>query len=163
MGVTITVFRVFLQEIRNAMIQRYFEDSSRYSNILFIGLVDKVFGWHNVAILPGLMIALFVLGLYLFLKEIRDMVAWRGSRGMMFFMSLSLAYFSIAQAPDLYQTLYWRAGMTSHFAPLVLIPFFGAFLLGQIRNTKRRSPSIWAYAACFIIPFLIGLSEPQLR
>lgn len=152
----------FLQEdLGNALIQRYFTASNRYSNILFIGLVDKVFGWYNVAILPGLMIVLFVLGLYLFLKEIGEMVEWRGSRGLMIFMSLSLAYFSIAQAPDLYQTLYWRAGMTSHFAPLVSIPFFGAFLLRQLRDTKQRSPSIWACAACFLIPFLIGgLSEP---
>jgi hypothetical protein len=70
-------------------------------------------------------------------------------------------YFSITQAPDLYQTLYWRAGMTSHFAPLVLIPFFGAFVLRQIRNARQRAPSILIQAACFIIPFLIGgLSEP---
>src|SRR5512142_1592407 len=45
------------------MIQWYTMSSSRYTNILFIGLVDKVFGWYNVAILPGLMITLFVIGL----------------------------------------------------------------------------------------------------
>ncbi|HSB01998.1 MAG TPA: DUF6056 family protein, partial [Anaerolineales bacterium] len=152
----------FLQDhLFNALIQRYFIASSRYTNILFIGLVDKVFGWHNVAILPGLMIALFVLGLYLFLKEIGEMIGWQGSRGLIFCVSLFLVYFSIAQAPDLYQTLYWRAGMTSHFAPLVLIPFFGAFLLRQIRNTKQRSPSVLVQAACFFIPLLLGgLSEP---
>src|SRR5512147_2309126 len=51
----------FLQDnLFNAMIQRYFLASSRYTNILFIGLVDKVFGWYNVAVLPALMIALFV-------------------------------------------------------------------------------------------------------
>ena len=43
--------------------------SSRYTNILFIGLSDTVLGWYNVAILPALMLSLFVLGLYLLLKR----------------------------------------------------------------------------------------------
>jgi hypothetical protein len=34
------------------MTRRYFVSSSRYTNILFIGLVDNLFGWYNVAILP---------------------------------------------------------------------------------------------------------------
>ncbi len=152
----------FLQDhLGGAMIERYLTDSNRYTNILFIGLVDHLFGWYNVAILPPLMIALFVLGLYLFLKEMVEMVQVGWSRWLVLFLSLLLVYFSIAQAPDLYETLYWRAGMTSHFAPLVLIPFFGAFLLRQIRKAKPGFPAVWVQAACFLIPFLIGgLSEP---
>src|SRR5215212_3557827 len=152
----------FLQDhLFSAMIQRYFIASSRYTNILFIGLVDKIFGWHNVTILPALMIGLFAWGLYLFLKEIGEMIELRGGRPLILFLSLLLVYFSITQAPDLYETLFWRAGMTSHFAPLVCIPFLGVFLLRQIRNAKKRSPASWVQAVCFIIPFLIGgLSEP---
>ena len=145
----------------SAMIQRYMTSTSRYTNILFIGLADKLFGWYNVAILPALMLTLFVLGLYLLLKEIVEILRLDWSRWMIFFLSLLAVYFSIAQAPDLYETLYWRAGMTSHFAPLVLIPFFFTFLLKQIRKSQQRSPSVWVGMACFLIPLLIGgLSEP---
>ena len=152
----------FLQSnLINAMIQRYFIASSRYTNIIFIGLADKLLGWHNVAILPALMLVLFVWGLFLFLKEMDEWIEMGWSRGMMLFLSLLLVYFSVSQAPNLYETLYWRAGMTSHFAPLVLIPFFGAFLIRQIRKAKEHSPALWIPTACFIIPFLIGgLSEP---
>ena len=144
-----------------AMIRRYLGASSRYTNILFIGLADKLLGWYNVAILPALMLSLFVLGLYLLLKEITEMLRLGWSRGMVLFLSLLIVYFSITQAPDLYQTLYWRAGMTSHFAPVVFMPFWGAFLLKQIRNAREISPSLWAQVACFLIPFVIGgLSEP---
>src|ERR1044071_1104479 len=52
------------QNLLNALIQRYISSSSRYANILFIGLVDKLFGWYNVAVLPALMLVLFVLGIY---------------------------------------------------------------------------------------------------
>ena len=41
------------------MTRRYLVSSSRYTNILFIGLVDNLFGWYNVAILPALMLFLF--------------------------------------------------------------------------------------------------------
>jgi hypothetical protein len=145
----------------SAMIRRYYGASSRYTNILFIGLADKLFGWHNVAILPALMLSLFVLGLYLFIREISEALRLGWSRQMAFFLSLLVVYLSITQAPDLYQTLYWRAGMTSHFAPLVFMPFWGAFLLRQIRNVGAGMPSVWVQSACFLIPFAIGgLSEP---
>jgi len=152
----------FLQEnLINAMVERYLTSSNRYTNILFIGLSDTILGWYNVAILPALMLALFVLGLYLFLKEIGEMLQIKWSRLMVLFLSGLLVYLSITQAPDLYQTLYWRAGMTSHLAPIVFIPFLGAFLLKQIRNIREHHPSPWIQAAAFIIPFLIGgLSEP---
>ena len=143
------------------MTRRYYVSSSRYTNILFIGLVDLLFGWYNVAILPVLMLALFVLGLYLFLKEIERMLGLRWNDRMIFFLATSVAFFSVLQAPALYETLYWRAGMTSHFAPLVFIPFFGAFLLRQIRLAGERSPSFWIQLACLLIPFIIGgFSEP---
>ena len=145
----------------NAMIQRYMTATSRYTNIIFTGLADKLFGWYNVAILPALMLTLFVWGLCLLLKEIAGMLRLEWSRWMILLLALWVVYFSVAQAPNLYETLYWRAGMTSHFAPLVFIPFFGAFLLRQIRKTHDHPPSFWMQVACFLMPLLIGgLSEP---
>src|SRR6478672_2451127 len=131
----------YLQKnILNAMMQRYLTATSRYTNIIFTGLADKIFGWYNVAILPALMLALFVWGIYLLSREIVEILQLSWSRWMVFFLSLLVVYFSITQAPNLYETLYWRAGMTSHFAPLALIPFFGTFLLKQIRKVQERSP-----------------------
>ena len=152
----------FLQDdLFGAIVRRYFISTSRYTNVLFIGLADKLFGWHNVAILPALMLSLFVWGLYLLLKEIGETIKGGWTRWMVFFMALSVAYFSVTQAPDLYETLYWRAGMTSHFAPLVFIPFLGVFLLRQTRKASEHFPSLWVQAASFLIPFMIGgLSEP---
>lgn len=152
----------YLQKnIINAMIQRYMTATSRYTNIIFTGIADKIFGWYNVAILPALMLTLFVWGIYLLLKEIGEILHLSWSRWMVFFLSLFVVYFSITQAPNLYETLYWRAGMTSHFAPLVFIPFFGTFLLKQIRKVREGSPAFWVQVACFMIPLVIGgLSEP---
>jgi hypothetical protein len=152
----------FLQnDFIHAMIQRYYDSSSRYTNILFIGLSDKLLGWYNVAILPALMLSLFVFGMYLFLKEIFAVIRLGWGRGMIFLLSLLIVYFSIIQAPDLYEILYWRAGMTSHFAPVVFMPIWGAFLLRQIRNVQKRASALWIPFACFIILFVVGgFSEP---
>src|ERR1043165_9088001 len=59
-----------------------------YTNIIFTGLADKVFGWYNVAILPALMLALFVWGMYLLLKEIVEILQLGWSRWMVFFFFL---------------------------------------------------------------------------
>ncbi len=143
------------------IIERYLRDSGRYTNILFIGLVDKLLGWYNVAILPGLMLALFVFGLYLFLNEIVQMASLRWNRFVTLFIAALIVYFSVAQAPNLYEILYWRAGMTSHFAPLVFLTFLGAFILHQIRAAELRRPPLWVLATCFIASFIIGgFSEP---
>lgn len=143
------------------LITRYETSSSRITNILFIGFVDQVIGWYNPAILPGLMLTLFVLGFFLFIDQIQMLLRLEWKRGFSFYLAVLIAYFSLVQAPDLYQTFYWRAGMTSHYAPVALLPFLGAFMMKQIRVSGERTPSVWAYAACFIIAFMIGgFSEP---
>lgn len=147
----------------SAMTVRYETSSSRYTNILFIGFADKVFGWYNPAILPALMITLFVAGLFFLLDQIQNLLHLEWKRGQTFYFAALIAYFSLVQAPDLYETLYWRAGMTSHFAPLALLPFLGAFVIGQIRLAGERTPPAWVYVACFVIPFVIGgFSEPPV-
>ena len=147
----------------SAMTLRYETSSSRYTNILFIGFADKALGWYNPAILPALMLTVFVLGLFFLLDQIQNLLhlEWKGA--LTFYLAALIAYFSLVQAPDLYQTLYWRAGMTSHFAPVALLPFLAAFVIGQIRRAGEQTPPAWVYAACFVIPFVIGgFSEPPI-
>lgn len=153
----------FLQEADfvSTMTERYETSSSRYTNILFIGFADQVFGWYNPAVLPALMLTVFVLGFFFLFDQIQHLLHLKWKRGSTFYLAALLAYFSVVQAPDLYQTLYWRAGMTSHFAPVALLPFLGAFVIWQIRLADQRTPPAWVNAACFVTPFVIGgFSEP---
>jgi hypothetical protein len=145
------------------MVQRYMNASSRYTNILFIGLADTLFGWYNVAILPPLMIGLFVWGAYIFLKEAAGLAALVWDRLFILLLAVLAVFFSVLQAPNLYETLYWRAGMTSHFAPLVFLTFLGAFLLKEIRLAGGRKPSIWRFGLGFFGALVIGgFSEPPV-
>jgi hypothetical protein len=159
----LSAFYVREGDLLTKVIQRYNENSSRYTNILFIGLVDSLFGWYNVAILPPLMIALFVFGWYLFLYEIARTASLEWSRAFCFFLASLLLYFSLLQAPNLYETLYWRAGMTSHFVPPALMPYLFVFLLRQIGKSNGSIPARWVRILCFIFAFILGgFSEPPV-
>ncbi|MCC6298411.1 MAG: hypothetical protein IT314_03880 [Anaerolineales bacterium] len=145
------------------LVDRYQHASSRYANILFIGLVDGLFGWHNVAILPPLMIGVFVLGCYLLLTECSRVFSLGWNRAFCFFLASLLLFFSLLQAPNLYETLYWRAGMTSHFAPLAFMPFLFVFLLRAIRKAGDSTPPLWMRGAGFMLAFILGgFSEPPI-
>lgn len=159
----LSAFYIREGDLLTKVVQRYNENSSRYTNILFIGLVDGLFGWYNVAILPPLMIALFVFGYNLLLHEIARLASLGWSRALCFFLASFLLFFSLLQAPNLYETLYWRAGMTSHFAPLVFIPYLFLFLLRSIRKSGDSVPALWIRGAGFLLAFILGgFSEPPV-
>jgi len=82
---------------------------------------------------------------------------------MILLLALLAVYFSVMQAPNLYETLYWRAGMTSHFAPVVFLTFLGAFVVREMRRAAEGPTPIWAYLLCFLGAFMVGgFSEPPL-
>ena len=156
----LSAFYVREGDLLTKIIQRYNENSSRYTNILFIGLVDSVLGWYNVAMLPPVMLTLFVLGYYVLLHEISRLASLGWSRAFCFVLASFLLFLSLLQAPNLYETLYWRAGMTSHFAPLAFMPFLFVFVLRNIRNARD---SWWICSACFLLAFILGgFSEPPV-
>ena len=147
-------------DLLTQMIDRYTRSSNRMSNILFIG-ISELFGPRNIAVLPAAMLVLFVAGLYKLLFEIQQTMNLGWDRALIFFMAESLAFFSILQAPSLYETLYWRASMATHFAPLVFLPFLGAFILRQIRLTEKNNPTVWMQITCLVGFFIVGwFSEP---
>jgi hypothetical protein len=159
----LSAFYVSDVDLASRVVDRYQHASSRYTNILFIGLVETLFGWYNVAILPPLMVTLFVFGLYLLLREAARMASLGWSRGLCLFVASLIVFFSLLQTPDLYETLYWRAGMTSHFAPLVFIPLFGVFLLRQIKTAGESATPLWVGVTSFVIAFMLGgFSEPPV-
>ena len=148
-------------DLVSQMLYRYQYQTNRYSNILLIGLAEKTLGWYNVAILPSVMITLFVIGTYMFLDKVRQLRQVRLERSILFFLSVSVVFFSLLQAPNLFEVLYWRAGMATHFAPLVFMLFLGAFLLHQIGSSENRSLVGAVGPACFIGFFFVGgFSEP---
>ncbi len=127
-------------------------NGNRFSLSLFSFLADlskpTVNGW-----LPGLVIALFVVGIAL--------VLWQSARlantSIHWLIALVGAEFlcvmTLSQAPDLYQILYWRTGMLTYLAPVIANTFLIALILWQWEMNR----SSWlAAAAVFILAVLAG-------
>ena len=90
-----------------------------------------------------------------------EMMRWQWHFFLDFFLAASLAFFAILQAPNRFQTFYWRSAMATHFAPLVYLTAFAALLLMLIRRNESRYPAVWIGFLCLIIAFFGGgFSEP---
>jgi hypothetical protein len=76
-------------------------------------------------------------------------------------LGVSLAFLPLLEAPNRYQTFYWRSSMATHFVPLVLLNMLAAFLLFRARS-PRPAPG-WSLPLLWGISFLIGgFSEPPV-
>lgn len=157
-------FRVTTVSPIQAVMDRYtigaFRAANRYSNILFVGF-SEMLGPHSVPITIAGMALLWALALSWLLHEARKLTGVTWHLFMDIFLGLMLAFSSFLQAPALFQTIYWRSSMMTHFAPLVFGSLLFAFLLRQARLSSVRPPSIFVYIFTLPTSFLLaGFSEP---
>ena len=144
------------------LVKRYTEvpGGNRFSNILFIW-ASEIVGLKSVIILPALMIIVWVIGLIWVLHEVSRSTPAKIPRLVNIFMAGLIAFLSILQAPNRYQTLYWRSGMATHFAPVVFMAFLAAFVLQRTRCIDQRRTAWWVYPICLVFAFIVGgFSEP---
>ena len=146
--------------VLQVVIHWYETASDRFSNLLFVAFSEFLFP-HNVEILPAMMIFLWMVALTWLIYEARHAMRLQWYFWIDFFLAASLAFFSILQAPNRFQTIYWRSAMATHFAPLVYLTAFAALLLLLTRRNEGRYPAVWIGFLCLIIAFFGGgFSEP---
>ncbi len=150
-----------------AVINRY-EDgqwraANRYSNLLFVGVIEALLGKQNLQIMPVVLMFLWVIGLVYLVRQVRQAAGIQWHIYMDIFLGVALAFFSILEAPNRFQTFYWRSSMATHFVPLVFLNFLLAFLFSRTQSNKEASPSVWAVIGLFFASFMIGgFSEPPV-
>ncbi len=149
-----------------AVIERYqagdWRAANRYSNLLFVGFGELI-GGKNMQITIAAMVILWAVGLGWSAHELRKLLGINWTNSMDWFLGLTLGGFSLLQAPNLFQTVYWRSSMMTHFAPLVFGTLLFAFWVRQTRFSLSR-PLFWmTYPLIFMITFIIaGFSEPPV-
>jgi hypothetical protein len=148
----------------DATIERYLAGAhraaNRYSNILFVGFSEAL-GQNNMPVTIMAMVMLWGLGLVWCVYETRMWLGINWPISFDFFWGLSVAFFSLLLAPNLFQTVYWRSSMMTHFAPLVCGVFLLAFFAAQSRRLQFGPIAWWAYPIVFAAAFIIaGFSEP---
>lgn len=153
---------LFSSNVTGGLFQRYLTGfgGNRYSNIWLVGL-SELFGIKSIPVLPVFHLMFWSIGLIWVMTGIKKLVKADWSFAMTSFLGLSIAFFTLIQAPNLYQTLYWRSSMSTHFAPVVYGTLLIAFLLGQTHKAASRPLSFPSIFIAFISAFLVGgFSEP---
>ena len=145
-----------------AVFERYsigaWRAANRYSNILFVGFSENL-GDNAYQITTASMILLWTAGLVWCVYEFRRFLKLNWGFQNDLFFGASLSFFSLLQAPNLFQTIYWRSSMMTHFAPLAFGSLVLAFWLRQVRSEHRSSLGINIF---FLVGtyILSGFSEP---
>jgi len=134
---------------------------NRYSNIWLVGVSEFFGGLKSIPLLPVFHIMLWVMGLIWMMSEIKKLLKTDWPFAMTSFLALSIAFFTLIQAPNLYQSVYWRSSMTTHFAPVVYGTLLIAYLLNQSRKAALQNLLLSPYVIVFISAFIVGgFSEP---
>ncbi len=152
--------RVTSGNILRSLLQRYMTASDRFSNLLFVG-VSEFLAPRNVQIVPVAMIVLWTAALVWLVWEIKRLLGLQWPLLVDMLLGALLAFFPIFEAPNRFQTIYWRSGMATHFAPLVYLTALAALLLMLIRRYEGRRPALWIGPVLLVLAFFGGgFSEP---
>lgn len=149
-----------------AVIERYQDGSwraaNRYSNLMFVGFSEWL-GPNNMQITMSSMVILWAVGLAWSTHEFRKILKINWPFQTDCFLGFTLAFFVLLQAPNLFQTIYWRSSMMTHFAPLVFGSFLFAFWMRQAVRGINEKVSLLVYLLIFFGVFIIaGFSEPPV-
>ncbi len=154
---------MFSNDAIGGLFQRYLTGfgGNRYSNIWLVGISEWLGGIKTIPYLPMIHIALWVVGLIWLMTEIKKLLKADWSFALTSFWGLSIAFFTLIQAPNLYQTVYWRSSMSTHFAPVVYGTLLIAYLLNQARKAEFGKLPLSTYLIVVIFAFIVGgFSEP---
>jgi hypothetical protein len=140
----------------------YTNVSDRFSNFMLITL-SEVIGPRTVAVLPALMLTLWVIGIAWLLYEASRFSGKVWGTSIILTLTFLLVFLALLQAPNRFQILYWRSSMSAHFAPLVFMPYLTSSILRLIFVAGKKQLSYWVYPLIFFASFILGgFSEPTV-
>lgn len=148
--------------IFQAIQHEYYTWSGRYAAILLVGISE----WLGLQFVPFFSVTLIVLwvgGLFWLIREISKLLRFELPWHAILLLAELTAFFVILLAPHRFQSIYWRTGSATYFAPIVVFTYLAAFILGCLRRNERKDPPIWVKLLVFIVAFFGGgFSETTL-
>lgn len=124
---------------------------NRFSLTLGMGLSELAGRW-TVPVLPAVMIALWLLGLYALARQLSSLAGNAFGRLESVLAVAALALFSITLAPNWIQVIYWRPGMFPYFAPVV----FGCWLALAVLHFRPGRWTLPYLLLVFLLALLVG-------
>jgi hypothetical protein len=151
---------VFLMEANTfqATIRSYIVWSDRYSNLFLIQLTQWG-GKLGLQLMSATSLLLWVVGLTWLASEIGKSIRLQWNPGNNSWIAGLVIFLSLMEAPNLYQVLYWRAGLVTYLAPLVIFTYVAAFFLWQYRTAFQKFRLWGTGLVCFGLIFFAGGSS----
>ncbi len=127
--------------------------SNRFSAYLFSALTDWI-SWQSIRFIIPLVIPALLAGLIIFFRKIFIVASKREQWLTYLLFGQIVLFFTLLQAPNLDQGVYWRSGMSHYFLPLIPYVFLVKWALFPDKIRK------WHIVPIFLLAFLsAGLSE----
>jgi hypothetical protein len=131
-------------------------NGNRYSLNLFSALVG-LFGPKANAALPGLALFAWLVGLAWAWRNGTRLAGLRTVPLSWLLAAEALVFFTLSQAPDLDQVLYWRTGMLTYLAPVITGSILLGFILWQADCPRAKMTLL---GATFLLALIsAGFSE----
>jgi hypothetical protein len=144
--------------IFQATIKSYRVWSDRYSNLILIQFIEWGGKWGS-QLMSAVALVLWVCGLTWLISEIGKSIGQKWNLGTYSWIAGLVIFLSLFEAPNLYQVLYWRAGLVTYLAPLVFFVYCAALILWQIRTGFQQLRLWGAGLICFGSIFIAGGSS----
>lgn len=139
----------------NAAVQAYLHDAgfsgNRFALTFFLDLAELA-GPLNVPVLPGLMIVLWLSATYWLARGLNRAFTWGMSRLLSLLLSAALVCLTLYLAPNRVQILYWRPGMFTYLAPLVLFFWLATWMISRLGRPTRA----WTFAGIAGLALVVG-------
>lgn len=134
----------------------YQNTSNRFAAYFLVGL-NELLGAHAIRYLPAFMILVTVLIYSVVFNLAFRLLKFPQKWGVSIFLSQLMTYFMLLTAPDLFQSIFWRSGMVSYYAP---IPFLGLALIIILKGIRYGEFKALRLVLLGLITFFsAGLSE----
>lgn len=151
---------VFLIESNTfqATIRSYIVWSDRYSNLFLIQLTEWGGKW-GMQLMAATALIFWMVGLTWLVSEIGKSIRLQWNPGNNSWVAGLVIFLSLMEAPNLYQVLFWRAGLVTYLAPLVIFAYVAAFFLWQVRTAFQKFHFWGTGLVCFALIFFAGGSS----
>ena len=139
--------------------EHYTTWSNRYAAYLLVA-ISELFGSCAIQFLPAIAIITLVLSTAWNIRLLLNILAIPSSRWIPVLLGEMLVVFILYTAPNLFQSLFWRAGMVSYFAPLIFWALINALILIQVSTLKQpKNFHLLTLITFVLILFSMGTSE----
>jgi len=151
-------FSGFLREygFAHGLMKFYSTTSNRFSAFIFTGF-GELFGEHAIRVIPSIVIIILGFVLYKIIDRVLSEYHVEQAKTMSILFSQILLFFILFLAPNIHQSVYWRAGLSHYFLPIPILLYLTLMMFSRRKaEEKTQKNEIFLFVAAL---FSAGLSE----